>query len=129
MRPVSTCQYEKRLLTSGLLLTVTGEGTDNGILLAAEAVDGTLRVALGLSSVVLGLALSVFVTTRCLPRLSTGQVADCLDDGALCRVVLTGGLAKNRVVRARPSAVNDAVSLLGLVVVGGGGHDSKVGGG
>lgn len=53
--------------TGNLLLTVTGDGTNDGVLLAANAVHGAFRVALGLGGLVLGLALGVLLLARLLP--------------------------------------------------------------
>ena len=86
-------QYSRQVLTRSLLLPVTSECADNGLLLATETVGGALSVALRLGGLVLGLALGMLVTARRLPRLEARRVADHLDEAALGRVVLTGGLA------------------------------------
>ena len=77
------------------MLTVPRGSTNNRIYLATDAVDGAFDVTLGLCGVVLGLALGVLLLARLLPCLSTGEVADSLNDSALDRVVLSGGLAAN----------------------------------
>ncbi|CAL1697442.1 unnamed protein product [Somion occarium] len=79
-------------LTSGLLLPIARNRTNNSILLSTDTIRDTLGVALGLSSLVLGFALSVFLFTRLLPSCGSGEVTDGLDEGALGGVVLTGGL-------------------------------------
>lgn len=111
-------------LTRSLLLSVTGYGTDDGILLSAETVYGAVGVALGLGGLVLSFTLGVLVAARCGPRLETGHVADGLDDGALDGVVLTGGLAEKETdaSETKIDASRMGENILGLVVVGGG-HD------
>ena len=98
-RLLHSTQRARMMLTCSLLLAVARDGTDDGILLAAETVHGALGVSLGLGGVVLCLALGVLVPARGGPGLGAGEVADRLDDGALDGVVLTGGLAA-RVTRA-----------------------------
>lgn len=74
-------------------MSIASNSADNSVLLPYDTILGTLNVSLGLSSLVLGLALSVLVTAGGLPRLGTSEVADGLDYGTLQRVILTGSLA------------------------------------
>lgn len=104
----------RRKPTGSLLLLVTGDGANNGILLAAEAIGGAFNVALSLSSLILALAGGMLFLARLLPRCSAGQVTDLhhdhskheikneyrvgrtygLDDGTLHGVILTSGLVR-----------------------------------
>lgn len=71
-----------------MLALIASDGTDNRVLVPPSLVLGTLSVPLGLSSLVLGLALSVLLLSRVLPAGSTGGVADSLDDVSLGGVEL-----------------------------------------
>ena len=51
------------ILTRGFLLAVTSEGAHYCVLLSTNAISSPLDVAFGLGGLVLGLALSVLVTT------------------------------------------------------------------
>jgi hypothetical protein len=75
------------------LSTISGDGTDDGVLLALETVHTALGPVLGASGIVLGLASSMLLAARLLPFGRAGQVTDGLDYATLDRVVLTGGLA------------------------------------
>jgi len=72
---------------------VASDGANDGVLLSANAVSGTLSVTLGLGSLVLGLSSSVLLLARALPAGSAGQVTNALNDVALGRVELSGSLA------------------------------------
>lgn len=85
--------------TRNLLAAVASNGTDDGILLAADAVDGALSVALGLGGVIFGLALDVLLLAGLLPARGTGKVADGLDGITLDGVILASGLAVERAKR------------------------------
>jgi hypothetical protein len=63
-------------LTRNLLLAITGDGADNGVLLAGHPIHGALDVTLGLCGLVLSLALSMLLTSRSLPGLKAGGIAD-----------------------------------------------------
>jgi len=83
----------RRPHTFGLLRGITSDSTDDGVLLASDAVGGALDVALSLSSLVLGLALGVLLLSGALPFSRADDIADGLDDVALGGVELTRGLA------------------------------------
>lgn len=51
----------QRKLTSSFLRTIASDSTDDGILLASDAVGGALNIALGLGSLVLSLARGVLL--------------------------------------------------------------------
>ncbi len=87
-------ELREALRTMNFLRAVAGDGTDNGVLLAADAVDSAVCVALDLDGLVLGLALDVLLLSGVGPRRRAGQVADGLDDVALDGVVLASGLAR-----------------------------------
>lgn len=55
---------------------VPGDGTQNGVLGATEAVDGTFGVTLSLRPFVLGVPLGLIFFTGGLPRGGTGKIAD-----------------------------------------------------
>lgn len=57
----------KKIHTGYLLLTIASNRANDGILLAAETVDSTLDVSLGLSGIILGLSGSVFFLARICP--------------------------------------------------------------
>jgi hypothetical protein len=78
----------KLSLTSSLLRAVSGNSTDDRVLLADHAVHGALSVALDLGSLVLGLASSVLLLARLLPGSSAGNVADNFNDVSLGAVEL-----------------------------------------
>jgi hypothetical protein len=79
--------------TGYLLFAIASNSANDGILLAAEAVERTLGVSLGPSGIVFSLAGSVFLLARVGPRLGPGHVAHGLDNGTLEGVVLPGGFA------------------------------------
>lgn len=83
---------EKRR-TTDFLLTITGYGTKDSILLADQTVSSTVDVILSTSSVVLGFSSSVLLPARLLPGGGPCQISNRLDDGALDGVVLAGTLA------------------------------------
>lgn len=93
VKPCARDSIPKDGRTRRFLRAVTSHSTHYRILLAANAVHGTLGVSLSLSSVVLDLTLGVFLLAGLLPRLGAGEVADRLDGGTLGRVILAGRLA------------------------------------
>lgn len=86
--------------TADLLLTITSDGAEDGVLLSDDAVCGSVDVVLCASGVVLGLAADVLFTAGLLPGGSPREVTNCLYDGTLDRVELTSGLAARRSARA-----------------------------
>jgi hypothetical protein len=62
--------------TGRLLLTIAGDGADDGIFLASHTVHGTLSVSFSTSSIVFSLAGGVLLLTGLLPVLRTGKIAD-----------------------------------------------------
>jgi len=78
--------------TADFLLTITGDGTEDGVLLASHTVYTSVDIVLSASCVALGLAGSVFFTARLLPRGSSSEIANRLDDGTLDGVELASGL-------------------------------------
>ena len=80
-------------LTRHLLLAVTGDGANNGILLPADAVECAFGVILGLCSLDLSFASSVFLPAGIRPCLAASQFANRLDDGTLGRVELSRSFA------------------------------------
>lgn len=70
-------------LTGRLLLTVTSDGTNDGILLPANAVESAFGVTLGLRSCDLSFASNVLLLARILPRLAAGYIANSLDESTL----------------------------------------------
>ena len=73
-------------------MTVASDSADDAILLALDAVDGTLSVALRLGGLDLGLTGSVLLLAGLGPGVGACHVADGLDNGTLDGVVLAGGL-------------------------------------
>ena len=86
-------QNSRQVLTRSLLLPVTSECADDGILLPRHTVDCAVDVLLRLRGLVFGLSLLVLFASRLLPGLEPGRVANYLDHGTLHGVVLDGGLA------------------------------------
>jgi len=85
----------------GLLLPISGNRADDGILLARDAVRRALDVRLGLSGLVLGLAGSMLLLPGSGPRGGAGNVANSLDDGTFDGVELSrdfAGLSSGGVV-------------------------------
>lgn len=78
------------LHTRSLLGAIASDGTDNLVLLAANAVLGALCVSLSLSLLVLGLALSMLLLARVCPGCGASGVTNGLDDVALGGVELAG---------------------------------------
>ena len=74
------------------MLTVAGNGADDGVLLATKAVGSALDVGLGLGGLVFDLALGVLLLARLRPGGRTSDITDGLDDGTLEGVVLAGDL-------------------------------------
>ena len=70
-------------LTRRLLLTVTSDGADNGILLPGNAVGGAVDVILGLRGGLLSFASSVLLLAGLSPRLAAGHLANLLDQSTL----------------------------------------------
>jgi len=68
--------------TSKLLRTISGNSTSNRIHLSINSIDCTLRISLGLGSVILRLTGCVLLLSRLCPGGSAGEVADGFDDGA-----------------------------------------------
>lgn len=95
--PNTNNEGKKEQLTSNLLRTVTGNTSKDGVLLANDAISGTLTPVLGLSSSYLSLSSSVLVTARSLQIRGAGQVTDSFDDGTLDGVELAGRLPAKRV--------------------------------
>ena len=70
-------------LTGRLLLLVTSDGADNGILLPANAVECAIDVTLGFRGADLSLASNVLLLAGLFPFLAAGQIANRLDDSTL----------------------------------------------
>ena len=88
------------IFTLNLLRPVTSDSAYHSILLALEAISGTLDISFGLSGVVFSLASSMFLLAGLLPRSSTSHVANSLDESALDGVELATGLAVEYVRRS-----------------------------
>ena len=80
---IKKVEIGRRIHTGCLLLTIASNGANDGVLLSAEIVEGTIGVSFSLSSFVLGLSGSMFLLARIGPRLGAGQATHRLDDGAL----------------------------------------------
>jgi hypothetical protein len=68
-------------VAGGLLLAVAGDGTDDRVLLADNAVGGALDVALGLCGADLSLACGVLLLARVGPGGGASDVADLEEEG------------------------------------------------
>ena len=73
-------------LTGRLLLLVTSDGANNGILLPADAVECAVDVTLGFRSADFSLAGNVLLLAGLFPFRAAGEIANRLDDSTLSRV-------------------------------------------
>ncbi len=103
--------------TRNLLLAVARDGADDSVDLAAYAVGRALDVLLCLGGVVFGLARGVLLLAGLRPGGGASQVTDRLDDGALERVVLPGGLAEEMSARLEDVRLAMETHLGSLVFV------------
>ena len=76
-----------------MLFLVTRDGTNDGILLSAQAIYRALCIPLSLSCLVLGLALGVLLFPSLLPGGGTGQIAGTLNEASLDGMILARSFA------------------------------------
>ena len=78
--------------TTDFLLTITGDRTEDGVLLAGYTIGSSVDIVLGASRVGLGLTGGVLFAAGLLPGSSSREIANRLDDRTLDGVELAGGL-------------------------------------
>lgn len=77
-----------------MLRLVSSERANDVVFLSDDAIFGSLGIALGFCSLVLGLASGVLLFTRVGPAGGTSEVAYGLDGCSLEGVILAGALAR-----------------------------------